>query len=180
MQGAGYDGVQGREVANMVSYKVDRKELGRLAGENFDNLLNCAESTSKAVADCFNVGKCGFPRAATALGGGIARGGGPCGAITGTLLGIGLLYGRDAGGDHHHLDRVYAMVHEFQEEFAKRFGATACRELLGCDISTNKGRIQAKKDKLFDRKCPDYVAGAMEILADIVEKEARGEYDRGA
>jgi len=162
----------------MASYKVDRKELVRLAKENFDRLFNCAESTTKAVADHFNVGRCGFPRAATPFGGGIARGGGPCGAVTGTLMGIGLLYGREEGGDHHHLDRVYAMVHEFQAEFARRFGSTTCRELLHCDISTNAGRIQAKKGKLFDKQCPDYVAGAMDILADIVEKEGRGEYER--
>ncbi len=166
------------ELVNMVSYKVDRKELVRLAGENFDSLLNCAESTSKAVADHFNVGKCGFPRAATTFGGGIARGGGPCGAVSGTLMGIGLLYGRDAGGDHRHLDRVYAMVREFQDEFTRRFGSTLCRELLGCDIGTDKGRRLAKKDGLFKKRCPDYVRGAMDILADIVEKEARGEYDR--
>jgi C_GCAxxG_C_C family probable redox protein len=163
---------------DMVSYKVDRKELARLAGENFEALFNCAESTSKAVADHFNIGRCGFPRAATPFGGGIARGGGPCGAVTGTLLGIGLLFGRDAGGDHRELDRVYAMVREFQEEFARRFGSTLCRDLLRCDIGTNKGRIQAKKDKLFDKQCPDYVAGAMDILADIVEKEANSGYDK--
>jgi len=162
----------------MVSYKVDRKELRRLASENFDGRLNCAESTSKAVADHFNVGKCGFPRAATPFGGGIARGGGPCGAVTGTLMGIGLLFGRDRGGDHRQLDRVYAMVHEFQDEFARRFGSTLCHELLKCDISTNRGRVQAKKDGLFVRQCPDYVSGAMDILADIVEKEARGGYDK--
>jgi C_GCAxxG_C_C family probable redox protein len=159
-------------------YKVNRKELVRLANDNFESLLNCAESTSKAVADHFNIGRCGFPRAATPFGGGIARGGGPCGAVTGTLLGIGLLFGREEGGDHHHLERVYAMVHEFQEEFARRFGSTLCRELLHCDISTNKGRIQAKKEKLFVKRCPDFVSGAMDILAEIVEKEARGEYER--
>jgi C_GCAxxG_C_C family probable redox protein len=169
--------VQEREAGGTASYQVDRKELKRLAGASFDGLLNCAESTSKAVADHFNVGRCGFPRAATPFGGGIARGGGPCGAVTGTLMGIGLLYGRDAGGDHRNLDRVYAMVHELQEEFARRFGSTMCRDLLKCDISTNKGRIKAKKDRLFDKQCPDYVAGALDILADIVEREARGGYD---
>lgn len=163
----------------MVSYKVDRKELVRQARGNFDDLLSCAESTSKAVADHFNVGKCGFPRAATAFGGGIARAGGMCGTVSGTLMGIGLLYGRDRGGDHHHLDKVYAMVRQFTEEFTRRFGSTVCRELLKCDIGTSKGRIEAKKCKLFERQCPDYVTGAMEILADIVEKETRGEYDVG-
>jgi hypothetical protein len=72
------------------------------------------------------------------------------------------------------------MVRELQSEFARRFGSTMCRELLHCDISTNAGRIQAKKGKLFDKQCPDYVAGAMDILAGIVEKQARGEYDRTA
>jgi len=162
----------------MVSYQVDRKELKRLASENFDRLLNCAESTSTAVADHFSVGRCGFPRAATAFGGGIARGGGMCGTVTGTLMGLGLLFGRDEGGDHCRLDRVYAMVRDLNDGFARRFGSTLCHDLLGCDIGTTKGRIQAKKDKLFEKKCPDFVAGAMDILADIVEKESRGGYDR--
>jgi len=161
----------------MVHYKVGRKVLVRLARGNFDGLLNCAESTSKAVADHFNLGNCAFPRAATAFGGGIARTGGMCGAVSGTLMGIGLLYGRDEGGDHHRLDEVYAMVRHFTDEFTRRFGSTVCHELLKCDIGTNRGRIEAKKCKLFERQCPDYVTGAMDILADIVEKEARGEYD---
>ena len=160
-----------------MSYKVDRKELVRLARENFGRLFNCAESTSKAVADHFNVGRCGFPRAASAFGGGLARTGGTCGAVSGTLMGIGLLYGRDEGGDHRHLDRVYAMVRDFNDEFTRRFGSTLCRELLKCDIGTDRGRLEAKKRKLFVRKCPDLVAGAMEILADIIAKESRGEYD---
>lgn len=162
----------------MVSYRVDRKELARAAGENFGALFNCAESTSKAVAEHFGVGERGIPRAATAFGGGIARGGGPCGAVTGTLMALGLLYGRDSGGDHRHLDRVYAMARDLQEEFSRRFGSTRCRDLLGCDIGTDRGRIQAKKEKLFDRRCPSYVLGAMDILADIVEKEARGGYGK--
>jgi len=161
----------------VVSYKVDRKELVRLARENFDGKLNCAEATSKAVADYFNVGRCGFPRAATAFGGGVARTGGTCGTVSGTLMGLGLLFGRDGGGDHRLLDRVYAMVHEFTDRFSERFGSMLCRELLSCDIGTTKGRLQAKKAGLFKRRCPDLVAGAMEILADIIEKESGGEYD---
>jgi len=161
----------------VASYKADRKELARLARENFDGKLNCAEATSKAVADYFNVGRCGFPRAATAFGGGVARTGGPCGAVSGTLMGLGLLFGRDGGGDHRRLDKVYAMVREFKQRFTQRFGSTVCRELLSCDIGTTKGRLHAKKARLFEHKCPDYVAGAMEILADIIEKESGGECD---
>ncbi|MEM4729566.1 MAG: C-GCAxxG-C-C family protein [Thermoplasmata archaeon] len=160
-----------------MSYRVDREELVGLAGKNFEELLNCAESVTKAVAEHFSVGEGCFPRAATPFGGGMARTGGPCGAVSGALMGIGLLFGRDAGGDHRHIDRVYAMVQDFTSEFTKRFGSTLCSGLLGCDISTARGRIEAKKRRLFTTVCPDFVRGAVEILADIVEREAEGRYD---
>ncbi|MGQ9582956.1 MAG: C-GCAxxG-C-C family protein [Thermoplasmatota archaeon] len=162
-----------------MAHRVDRGALVALAERNFRELLNCAESTAGAVSEHFGVGGGAFPRAATAFGGGVARTGGTCGAVSGALMGFGLLYGRERGGNHRHLDRVYAMVRDFTSEFRRRFGSTICRELLGCDIGTTEGRIRAKKGRLFDRQCPQYVTGAMEILADIVEREAAGGYGPG-
>ncbi len=162
-----------------MAYRIDRGALVALAERNFRELLNCAESTTKAVAEHLGVGLGAFPRAATAFGGGVARTGGTCGAVSGALMGLGLLYGRDRGGDHKHIDRVYAMARDLKAEFEGRFGSTICRELLGCDIGTTEGRIRAKKNRLFDKRCPGYVTGAMEILADIVEREAGGGYGPG-
>jgi C_GCAxxG_C_C family probable redox protein len=157
--------------------RIDGKALAALARKNFEAKLNCAESTSKAIADYWGIGQSAFPRAATPFGGGIARTGGMCGAVSGTLMGLGLIFGRNEGGDHHKLDRMYVIVRYFQAEFAKRFGSVICSELLKCNIGTDKGRIQAKKDKLFDKQCPDYVTGAMDIVAKIVEKAVRGDFD---
>ena len=65
-------------------HRIDGKALAALAKKNFDAKLNCAESTSKAIADYLGIGKSVFPRAATPFGGGIARSGGMCGAVSGT------------------------------------------------------------------------------------------------
>ncbi len=54
----------------------------------------------------------------------------------------------------------------------------SCAESTSQAVSDHKCRIQAKNDRLLDKKSPDHVGGAMEILVDIVEKESKGEYDR--
>jgi len=158
--------------------RIDGKALAELAKKNFEAKLNCAESISKAVADYFGIGKGVFPRAATPFGGGIGRSGGMCGCVSGALLGIGLLFGRNEAGDHRQLDRTYTITNDFILAFENRFGSVVCRELLNCDIGTDDGRIYAKKERLFDFQCPKYVVGAMELLAEFVARAVRGDFDK--
>ena len=53
-----------------------------------------------------------------------------CGAVTGGVLAIGLLYGQDCP------DAVGPMTEEFVRRFAERKGAVRCLDLIGFDISS--------------------------------------------
>ncbi len=53
-----------------------------------------------------------------------------CGAVTGGVLAIGLLYGED------YPETVGLKTEEFVSRFAKRKGAVRCIDLIGFDISS--------------------------------------------
>ena len=64
-------------------------------------------------------------------------------------------------------ERTYALAREFLARFEARYGATACSDLLGVDISTVEGHSAARASDLFKTTCPVLVAGAAAILAEM-------------
>ena len=68
------------------------------------------------------------------FGGGMARMGGTCGAVTGAFMVIGLKHGRVSATDEQAKEKTYEIVREFVERFTSRNGSMVCRELLGYDL----------------------------------------------
>ncbi len=104
-----------------------------------------------------------------AFGGGMARMGETCGAVTGAFMVIGLKYGKTKIEDEQAKEKTYSLVKEFVDRFKSRNGSIVCRELLGCDISTPEGRELAKEKNLFATLCPKFVQDAAEIIEQILE-----------
>jgi C_GCAxxG_C_C family probable redox protein len=88
-----------------------------------------------------------------------------CGAVTGSLMAIGLKYG--GGNDMESKQKVYRLTQNFANEFKSRNKSISCRSLLDCDISTPGGLVDAKVKGVFKTKCPGFVRDAMEILEKI-------------
>ena len=66
---------------------------------------------------------------------------------------------------------AYRLGQEFLQRFESRHGTILCRELIGCDISTPKGRQQAREKDAFTALCPLFVQNAAEIAqAMLAEK----------
>jgi C_GCAxxG_C_C family probable redox protein len=106
---------------------------------------------------------------ADGFGGGMARRGETCGAVTGAFMVIGLKHGRAAVEDAQAHETTYGLVNEFVRRFKLRNGSIVCRELLGCDISTPEGLRSARQQNLFTTVCPKYVRDAAEIIEEILE-----------
>ncbi|UCD76152.1 MAG: C_GCAxxG_C_C family protein [Phycisphaerales bacterium] len=106
-------------------------------------------------------------RIACGFGGGM-RTADTCGAVTGALMVLGLRYGPAQCEDVDAKDQTYQLAAEFQQRFRSRNGSTICRELLGCDVSTDQGRQEAKEREVFDRICPGFVRDAAEILEQML------------
>lgn len=103
-----------------------------------------------------------------AFGGGMGRMGETCGVVTDAFMVIGLKYGQTRVGDEESKEKAYRLVKEFVEKFMSRDGSIVCRELLGCDINTSKGRRLVKEKKLFTDLCPKFVQDAAKIIEQIL------------
>jgi C_GCAxxG_C_C family probable redox protein len=107
-------------------------------------------------------------RVAGAFGGGMARMGAACGAVTGALMAIGLKYGMTQAKDEQARDKTYKLTHDFVERFKERHRSIVCRELLGCDLSKPEERKAALDKGLFTTICPQFVRDAAEIVEQLL------------
>ena len=112
-------------------------------------------------------------KVAAAFGGGLARLGETCGALTGGMMVLGLRFGKSRPDDDPARERTYALTREFVSRFRERHGAALCRELIGCDITTPEGYQSARDRQLFTALCPKYVRSAVELLEELLADAAR-------
>jgi C_GCAxxG_C_C family probable redox protein len=108
-----------------------------------------------------------LPAIATGFCSGQARTCGQCGAVAGALMGLGLAFGRNQGGES--LEQAYQSVQNFLKSFEAKFGSSNCQGLLGVDLGTVEGQA-AFKDKEMWRLCADYVDEATKMAADLIDK----------
>jgi len=80
-------------------------------------------------------------RVAGAFGAGMARTGETCGAVTGSLMVIGLNHAKTRKDDDDSRERAYALAQEFMDIFRERNGSLLCRDILGVDVSTPKALL---------------------------------------
>jgi C_GCAxxG_C_C family probable redox protein len=102
------------------------------------------------------------------LGGGCARLGLTCGAVTGAYMVIGLKYGKVKADDNEAKEKTYAFVQEFSERFVERNKSLNCTELLGNDLGTPEGHAKVKEQNLIVTVCERLVRDAVEILEEVL------------
>ncbi len=115
-------------------------------------------------------------KAAKYLGGGMARMGQVCGALSGAAVGLGLCADTARAEVRAGGPPAFDWMQELIRRFQARFGATSCRDLLGCDISTDEGFRTAKRAEATKR-CPEFVSWVCDQLAEILDAERGGEAD---
>ncbi len=135
----------------------------RIASGQLARGFNCAQSVLSAFADRAGISAEHALRVAGPFGGGIARTGEVCGALSGALMVLGLLYGQDRAEAK---EQIYAIAREFSEQFRRRHGSILCRELLHHDISTPEGLQAAREQNAFATVCPFVV----EVTARAVDQ----------
>lgn len=139
------------------------------AASYFGEGFNCSQSVLSAYAPQLGLSPETALRIASAFGGGMARMGEVCGAVTGALMVIGLKHGYTKAEDREIKEEAYRLVNEFARLFRERNGSIVCRELIGCDIGTPEGLKYARDNDLFNTHCLKFVRDAVEIVAEILE-----------
>jgi C_GCAxxG_C_C family probable redox protein len=119
-----------------------------------------------AVAEHHQIQSDLIPRLATGFCSGMARSDGMCGAVSGGILAIGLLLGRDS--PEQSVDPCYTAVQAFMQQFATRFGSLSCLELTGVHLATPDGQAEFKQKEQI-KNCSGYVAEAARMVTVIVD-----------
>ena len=86
-------------------------------------------------------------------------------------MALGLRYAKLDPSDNAARDKGYEMVREFASKFSERHGSMTCRELIGCDLSTQEGQALAKEKNVFELKCRKLVSDAAGMLEEMLERE---------
>ncbi|MEW6412487.1 MAG: C-GCAxxG-C-C family protein [Candidatus Zixiibacteriota bacterium] len=139
----------------MSREKIEKKAYSYMASG-----FNCAESVLLATIESrINDLDGELPRVASALGGGV---GGTheelCGALSGGVLAIGLLYGRTRPGVD--VQKAKDLATEYRARFAKEFGCTKCSTLL-----------EGFGEQNDSDKCRALTGQAAGLLSDILDEK---------
>ena len=137
---------------------MEKSNRSETALAMFSQGYNCAQSVVAAYCDETGMDKGTALKVAASFGGGMARMGQTCGALTGAFMVLGLKCASNIDAK----DKFYAMVNEFTDKFKAMHGQTiTCPGLLGCDIKTAEGKQKSKA------VCHGFVKDAVELIEGI-------------
>lgn len=143
------------------------------AADMFGNGPLCAEAVLTCVAQEKGIVSSLIPRAATGFCSGLARTGGPCGALMGAVLAVNLCTGRNepdrSDASLEELSDNYGRVQEVVDGFRERFQATDCTTLCGCDLTTAEGRVRFKEIDAYET-CRECIRVAVHLALDALEE----------
>lgn len=137
-----------------------------IAVSRFKEGALCSQSVFTAFSEELGLDRETASKIATPFGGGMARMGEVCGAVSGALMAIGLKHGNLSNWkvEDSQKDKAYNLTTRFAQEFISIHGSIKCCNLLGCNIGTPEGRQMAKDKDLYTTLCPRFVRDAAVIL----------------
>ena len=135
--------------------------------ELFKSGFFCAESVLQAIAESQGIQSDLIPKIATGFCSGISRTGGMCGAVSGGIMGIGLVAGRDSPAES--LEPAYTLVQKLISTFEKQYGSVNCRQLIGCDLDTEAGQRYFMENNLMER-CLQCAADATSMAVSLIDE----------
>ena len=147
---------------------LDAKMYGEKAEKLFTEGYNCAQAVVYAFNDILELDDKMILSLSSSFGGGMGRLREVCGAVTGALMVLGLLYGQKSAGDTEGRNVSNKVNDLMMDRFKEKCGSYICNDLLGCDITSEEGHQFCVDNKLFTEFCPKMVAAAVEVVEEII------------
>ena len=146
---------------------MDHKEK---ALNYFSQKMHCSQSVIAAFAEECGITEAQALKLGSCFGGGMRKGE-VCGAVTGALIVLGLLYGQYAVDDSEGRLVSIKVNDLMMDRFKEKCGSYICNDLLGCDITSTEGHKYCLDNNLFTEFCPKMVAAAVEIVEEIIASQ---------
>jgi len=151
-----------------------RKMLDQKVDQYMQLSHHCAQSSFLALMDQFGLKGEQVVKALTPLPG-IAERGETCGAVTGPLMAMGLIYGRDMQqlDNWNTYQSSLIPTGQFCDHFEKEFGTTLCHKVQEgkfgrCFRLTDPEELQEFQNAGATDKCSEVVRAAVHMAAELV------------
>jgi C_GCAxxG_C_C family probable redox protein len=133
---------------------------------------NCAQSTFFVLSEQFGLGGDDILKALTPLPG-MAERGETCGAMTGALMAMGLVYGRENLEDWEKYRSSLVPTNKFCQQFQEELGSSLCCQIQERAFGKSYNLMDPDDLKAFQRagattKCTRVVQKACWLAADII------------
>jgi C_GCAxxG_C_C family probable redox protein len=143
-----------------------------VAIDKFLDGYNCAQAVFYTFCDYLHFDKDTALKLSCGFGAGMSRKEEVCGAVSGGIMVIGMIYGRGENQVRSLTEQTYQTTRELMDKFAERQGTFICRRLLGgCELTTPEGQKEFREKDLFNKVCKECVRNAVEIIEDIIDKK---------
>ena len=142
---------------------------GIKAAELFLGGYNCAQSVVVAFSDLTGLDKDFSAEFASSFGGGMGRMREVCGAVSGMLMVLGLLYGYDTPGDDVSKKQLYTLVQQLSGKFREEVGSIVCREILK-NPPSDPNPSPRTAEYYAKRPCARMVYTAARILDEYIQE----------
>ena len=150
---------------------LSNQELVQKAVAYFASGYNCTQSVLLTLCGHIapEVKSELVPKIGSGFGGGIGLCGCVCGSLTGSIMAVGIKYGSNDAGEEKNL-MAYAKANALYHLFEKQHGSVLCRELVKYDLSKPEEVAKARKAKVFEKVCVNFVKTAVEDYLEIENK----------
>ncbi|GAB1481516.1 C-GCAxxG-C-C family protein [Treponema sp.] len=142
------------------------QEMQKRGLELFGAGYNCAQATFAALAPSFGMDEESAIKTASMFGGGVARSGALCGAVSGALMALGLKLG-GLETSPAIKTAMYEKGKAFMAAFKDMHASTDCKDLIDCDLSTPEGNASASARKVHSSICARLVQEAIKMAAEF-------------
>ena len=159
-----------------MNSEASRDEVLKKIAERAQQILlksgNCAQTAFLVLKEQFDLEDGKILKALTPFPG-IALRGETCGAVVGSLMAIGLVFGRDNIDDMPGYLRSLPPARKFCRQFEKDHGSTMCGSILEAKLGKKYNLANAIESAEYlasggPKTCAGVVASAVRIAAEII------------
>ena len=159
----------------MVNREKVLEEIFELALQNDMNYFGWTQAVLAALQEKLNVGSRDVLKAGSALAGGVARQGETCGALTGAVMAIGSLVGRERLEDIEQYRRAMGPASRVYTLFKEKIGHTLCWEIHKIRYGKIYRLFIPEEGEAFHKMgghsrqgCPEVCGIAAKIAAEVI------------
>lgn len=134
---------------------------------------NCAQSVAASFADLTGWTPEQLFAAAGGLGGGYGGSHAEaCGAVSGAVLVLGILFPHTREGDAEEKRRIYALAKDFRQRFFEVFGHTRCMDLLQARPGVSE-KTPAARRLGVTAHCDNMIVTSVELLEELLRQQGK-------